>query len=66
MLVLTRKLGEKVLIGPNIWVTVVDIEANKVRLGITAPPEVEIWREELLQEVPVTDAPREPARAQKG
>jgi carbon storage regulator len=48
MLVLSRKLGEKILIGDSIWVTVVDIDRGKIRLGIEAPRDVPIYRQELL------------------
>jgi carbon storage regulator len=48
MLVLSRKLGEKICIGQNIFLTVVDIERGKVRLGIEAPREIPIYRQELL------------------
>lgn len=48
MLVLSRKLGEQVMLGDNIWVTVLAIHGNRVRLGFTAPAEVSIQREELL------------------
>lgn len=48
MLVLTRKLNERVRINGDTWVQVVYIGQGKVRLGITAPPEVEIVREELI------------------
>lgn len=47
MLVLSRKLGEQVHIGPNITVTVVDIDRGKIRLGIDAPRDIEILRGEL-------------------
>ena len=47
MLVLSRKLGEKIIIGDNITLEVVAILGNKIRLGIVAPPDVEILREEL-------------------
>ena len=47
MLVLSRKVGEKVVIGGCITVTVVAVDGNKVRLGFTAPPEVRIDREEV-------------------
>lgn len=47
MLVLTRKAGEKVVINGCITVTVVAVEGNRIRLGITAPPEVHIDREEV-------------------
>ena len=48
MLVLSRKLGEKIFIGENICITVVDIDRGKIRLGIEAPREVAIYRQELL------------------
>jgi len=48
MLVLSRKLGEKICIGDNICITVVDIDRGKVRLGIDAPRSVPVYRQELL------------------
>jgi carbon storage regulator len=48
MLVLSRKLGEKIVIGENICITVVDIDRGKIRLGIEAPRDVPIFRQELL------------------
>lgn len=48
MLVLSRKLGEKIFIGENICITVVDIDRGKIRLGIEAPRDVQILRQELL------------------
>lgn len=67
MLVLSRKLGEKIYIGENICITVVDIDRGKIRLGIEAPRDVPIYRQELLplnnqqhqaqQTQPKTDAP---------
>jgi len=50
MLVLSRKLGEKIYINDNICITVVDIDRGKIRLGIEAPREVPIFRKELLTE----------------
>ncbi len=47
MLVLTRKIGEKLVIGDNITVTVVQVNGNKVRLSIDAPSDVRILRGEL-------------------
>jgi carbon storage regulator len=47
MLVLSRKLGEKIIIGDNIVVTVVKIDRNQIRLGIEAPHEVPVYREEI-------------------
>lgn len=49
MLVLSRKLGEKIYISDNICITIVDIDRGKIRLGIEAPRDVPIFRQELLQ-----------------
>jgi len=46
MLVLSSKLGETIVIGDNIRVTVIDIRGNKARIGISAPPDVRVDREE--------------------
>jgi carbon storage regulator len=48
MLVLSRKLNEKIVIDGGIVVTVVKIDRNQVRLGIEAPPNVRIFREEIV------------------
>jgi len=47
MLVLSRKLGEKIVIADNIVVTVVKIDRNQIRLGIEAPQDVPVYREEI-------------------
>ncbi len=47
MLVLSRKLGEKIVIGENIRITVVKIDRNQIRIGIEAPGEVPVYREEI-------------------
>ncbi|GIX04231.1 MAG: hypothetical protein KatS3mg114_0100 [Planctomycetaceae bacterium] len=56
MLVLSRKPGEKILIGDNVTVTIVRIGPNTVRLGIEAPREMNIVREELCQTSPTSPA----------
>jgi len=48
MLVLSRKLGETIIMNETIRVTVVSVRANQVRLGIVAPDDVSVLREELL------------------
>lgn len=48
MLVLSRKVGEQILIGDSITVTVVRVNPNDVRIGIEAPADVEILRTELI------------------
>ena len=50
MLILTRRSGETILIGDDIEVTVMRIAGNQVRIGIEAPKDVAIVREELDQE----------------
>lgn len=47
MLVLTRKLGEEIVIGNNIRITVVEINGDRTKLGITAPKDVPVDREEV-------------------
>lgn len=51
MLVLTRKVGEKIVIDHNITVTITAIDGHKVRIGITAPPDVAIHREEVFRRI---------------
>lgn len=48
MLVLTRKRGESIVSGDSIRITVVSVGEWQVRLGIEAPPDVTVYREELL------------------
>ncbi len=61
MLVLSRKLGEKIVIGDHIVVTVVKIDRYGVRIGIEAPGNVSIWREEIApQKRPVQGANEAP------
>lgn len=55
MLVLTRKIGEKVIIGGNITVTVVETKGNKVRLAFEAPDDVRIMRSELIDRLDLHD-----------
>ena len=51
MLVLSRKQNEKICIGENITVVVVEIRGDKVRLGVTAPEEVPVHREEIFNAI---------------
>ena len=51
MLVLSRKRGERIVIGPNIELTVVDIRGNKVRLAVDAPRDVSIHRQEIYRRI---------------
>ncbi len=51
MLVLSRKVDEDILIGDDIWVRVVEIRGDKVRLGIEAPKEMRVDRSEVRDEI---------------
>ena len=51
MLVLSRKVGERILIGEKISVTIVKIGHGGVRIGVDAPPELAVVREELAQQL---------------
>jgi carbon storage regulator len=51
MLILTRRLGEAIVIGDNVKVLIMGAKGNQVRVGIEAPTNVEVHREEIYQKV---------------
>ena len=51
MLILTRKIGESLMIGAEVTVTVMAVNGNQVRIGINAPKAVEVHREEIYDRV---------------
>ena len=51
MLILTRRVGEKLVIGENVTITVLGVKGNQIRIGIDAPPEVQVHREEIFQRI---------------
>jgi carbon storage regulator len=51
MLVLTRRPGESIVVGEDIVVTVIEIKGGQVRIGIDAPRSVEVYREEIYEQV---------------
>ena len=66
MLVLSRKIGEKIVIGKDIVIMVTAIAGDRVRLGISGPPEVPIHREEIYQRVQEEEQSRTPPLAPQG
>jgi carbon storage regulator len=51
MLILTRKIGEAIAIGEDIKVTVLGIQGKQVKLGISAPDKVQVYREEIFKKI---------------
>ena len=51
MLILTRRVGEKLVIGENVTVTVLGVKGNQVRIGIDAPRDVTVHREEVYERI---------------
>ena len=51
MLILTRRVGETLMIGDSVTVTILGVKGNQVRVGITAPKDVAVHREEIFQRI---------------
>jgi len=51
MLILSRRVGESIIIGDNIEITIVDIKGNQIKVGIKAPSEIRVHRYEIYQKI---------------
>ncbi len=51
MLILTRRVGETLMVGDDVTVTVLGVKGNQVRIGVNAPKDVSVHREEIYQRI---------------
>ena len=61
MLILTRRVGESVMIGDEVTVTVLGVKGNQVRIGVTAPKSVSVHRQEIYERIRAEQADGEEA-----
>jgi len=61
MLILTRRVGESLMIGEEITITVLGVKGNQVRIGVDAPRDVAVHREEIFNRIQDGDEPPKPA-----
>lgn len=66
MLILTRRIGETLVIGDSIKVTVLSVQGNQVRIGIDAPKDVAVHREEVAERIKRGEDMRRTATDQRG
>ena len=59
MLILTRRVGESLMVGDNVTVTVLGVKGNQVRIGVNAPKDVAVHREEIYTRIHDGEKPPE-------
>ena len=66
MLILTRRAGETVMIGDDVTITVLGVKGNQVRIGINAPRDVAVHREEIFERIKNEQSAKDAVAAESG